>query len=445
MDQDSFRQLLSSQKAGDTSKGTSSASRGSLLKAGAKPKKIDASEPAFKPRKVKQAKDGKYRDRASERRHGDAGDFAHVEALLADFEKQAKDAGSTADVEEKRKYLGGDSEHSVLVKGLDFALLEQNRARAALVNDTFDDESLEKVFQEVTTGDNNPTKRKTKKTREELLRELKEKRSSGGNEAGGEGEQASAPEEETRKLEMAKQQGKFKPIGFKPIGQPAAEPKKKKKAKADGIDGERKKKKRKLDSQQALVEEQAPRTEAKVQPDSPAPPQKPEPEPIDEDFDIFAGAGDYDGLELDDDDDEDSAKPQRNRATVEDVEEEDSSLSTRPKQWISIEEDGAILRPNSPQPSQTVPPPPPEPSLSRASLRDHEEDSEEGEMGEGVPMKLAPLASSALPSVRDFLDMDRAASSSWKNKKRKDKKKATQGPDSQTANPEAKAERDYKR
>ncbi|RXW23876.1 hypothetical protein EST38_g1969 [Candolleomyces aberdarensis] len=437
MDQDSFRQLLSSQKAGDSSKGKGSASRGSLLSAAAKPKKVQASEPAFKPRKVKPSeKDGKYRDRASERRHGEAGDFAHVEALLADFEKQAKAEGSIAEVEEKRKYLGGDSEHSVLVKGLDFALLEQNKARAALVNDKFDDESLEQVFQEAASGDN---PKKNKKTREELLRELKGKRTSEGNE-GGEGEQPLSPEEEPRKLELAKQQGKFKPIGFKPIGQPAAEPKKKKKAKGDGIDGERKKKKRKLDSQQG-VEEQQPKAEATVQPAAPPPPAEPEPEPVDEDFDIFAGAGDYEGLELEDDDEEDSAKPERRRATVED-EEEDPSSSTRPKQWISIEEDGAILRSKSPEPPRSASPPP-EPSSSKAAFRNPE--AEDGEMDEDVPMKLVPLASSALPSVRDFLDMDRAATSSWKNKKRKDKKKSGQDSNPQTANAEAKAERDYKR
>ncbi|KAJ2934841.1 hypothetical protein H1R20_g2254, partial [Candolleomyces eurysporus] len=400
------------QKAGDSSKGKGPTSRGSLLSAAAKPKKVEASEPAFKPRKVKPSeKDGKYRDRASERRHGEAGDFAHVEALLADFEKQAKDEGSMAEVEEKRKYLGGDSEHSVLVKGLDFALLEQNKARAALVNDEFDDESLEKVFQDAASGDN-PKKKQP----------------------------LSPEEEEPRKLEVAKQQGKFKPIGFKPIGQPTAEPKKKKKAKADGIDGERKKKKRKLDSQQG-VEEPPPKPEATVQPVAPAPSAEPEPEPVDEDFDIFAGAGDYEGLELEDDDEEDSAKPNRRRATVED-EEEDPSSSTRPKQWISIEEDRAILRSKSPEPPRSASPPR-EPSSSKAASRNLE--AEDGEMDEDVPMKLVPLASSALPSVRDFLDMDRAATSSWKNKKRKDKKKAGQGSEPQTANAEAKAERDYKR
>ena len=32
------------------------------------------------------------------------------------------------EVEEQRRYLGGDADHTVLVKGLDFALLEQQKA-----------------------------------------------------------------------------------------------------------------------------------------------------------------------------------------------------------------------------------------------------------------------------------------------------------------------------
>jgi IK cytokine len=44
-------------------------------------KTVDSSQPAFKPRKVKpdaSTEGGKYRDRATERRLGKDGDFAHV-------------------------------------------------------------------------------------------------------------------------------------------------------------------------------------------------------------------------------------------------------------------------------------------------------------------------------------------------------------------------------
>jgi len=53
-------------------------------------KAISASEPAFKPRKVKKASET-YRDRADERRTGKEGDYAQVEAILEEFERRNAD------------------------------------------------------------------------------------------------------------------------------------------------------------------------------------------------------------------------------------------------------------------------------------------------------------------------------------------------------------------
>jgi hypothetical protein len=53
-------------------------------------KSISASQPAFKPRKVKKASES-YRDRAEERRLGKEGDYAQVEAILEEFEKRNAD------------------------------------------------------------------------------------------------------------------------------------------------------------------------------------------------------------------------------------------------------------------------------------------------------------------------------------------------------------------
>lgn len=53
-------------------------------------KTVSASEPAFKPRKVKKASES-YRDRAEERRLGKDGDYAQVEAILEEFEKRNAD------------------------------------------------------------------------------------------------------------------------------------------------------------------------------------------------------------------------------------------------------------------------------------------------------------------------------------------------------------------
>jgi IK cytokine len=70
---------------------------------------MDASQPAFKPRKVKKGS-SQYRDRAAERRVGEGNDFAQVcssdslsliliimlfaqvEAVLEDFERQIADS-----------------------------------------------------------------------------------------------------------------------------------------------------------------------------------------------------------------------------------------------------------------------------------------------------------------------------------------------------------------
>src|ERR1700730_3913692 len=117
--------------------------------------------------------------------------LAQVEALLEDFERQrANDEDKAAvcdktsilnfyhltfdfEVEEQRKYLGGDSDHSILVKGLDFALLEKNKARATLSVE--DDDVLEQVYLEASSA---PPASK-KKTREEYIRELKAMKAKG--------------------------------------------------------------------------------------------------------------------------------------------------------------------------------------------------------------------------------------------------------------------------
>jgi hypothetical protein len=39
---------------------------------------VEASQPAFKPRKVNQEKEARYRDRAAERRVGEGNDYAEV-------------------------------------------------------------------------------------------------------------------------------------------------------------------------------------------------------------------------------------------------------------------------------------------------------------------------------------------------------------------------------
>lgn len=79
----------------------------------------------------------KYRDRARERRDGSNKDYEETEIIstTADYRAVAPDVKAGENYAERRKqviqeskYLGGDMEHTHLVKGLDFALLEKVRA-----------------------------------------------------------------------------------------------------------------------------------------------------------------------------------------------------------------------------------------------------------------------------------------------------------------------------
>ena len=80
----------------------------------------------------------KYRDRAKERRDGPEGAIAGDDNTNA-YRAVAPNARESHDAAERRKqmiheskYLGGDMEHTHLVKGLDFALLQ--KVRAEIVN-----------------------------------------------------------------------------------------------------------------------------------------------------------------------------------------------------------------------------------------------------------------------------------------------------------------------
>ncbi|KAF8659829.1 hypothetical protein AX16_001714 [Volvariella volvacea WC 439] len=503
MDQDAFRQLLSTSKTSKQST-TSGHSSGftygpkSKQQDSKKPKTIDASQPAFKPRKVKSGDgaEGKYRDRAAERRGGEGNEFTAAEALLAELQKNTTDK---KELEEKRQYLGGDGTHSILVKGLDMALLEQNKARQAAMT-TADDEDLENAFIEVKTGGTDPSSQKEaqpqkKKSRAELIKELKEKRNAGEN--GVEG---------GKELENVKAQGKFKPIGFKPIGSSSAasgsgnaeegkEKKKKKRVKAEGGEekekekGERKKKKRKVEGEEGTTSASAPDGsrgasggEVDAQGDvqmedgatatttngtastSKLPPPVAEPEPIDEDLDIFADAGDYDDLLSADESGSDAEeKKSREKAKDSKSSEEPPTTSLPARNWFSTEDDEEYIprpfKPASPGPSASAPG-----AGSSSDPKGRGTELEEGEEQQGQNqdqeeeeqlVRLQPLASSALPSIKDFLAMDEAAEAAERKKKRKEKNKKKAGGGEEGSgsgsgsgkkvSAEVKVDRDYKR
>ncbi|KAG1795169.1 RED-like protein N-terminal region-domain-containing protein [Suillus plorans] len=411
MDQDSFRQLLQAPRVpGATSQLKGARGASDLFKQHVQylEKASGSSTPTFKPRKVKQT-ESKYRDRAAERRDGGKSDYAQVEAVLEVFEQRTANEDKDT-VDEQRQYLGGDREHTILVKGLDISLLEQNKARAAA--STEDDDTLEQAFIEASSK---PTAHK-KRTREDIIRELKAKRN-------GEGLQsfdttAEPLEDEARDLEKAKKAGKFKPIGFKPIGVQKEDKGTKKRSKEESASRDKKRKKRKVEGilgspqpsntiphPETKLPAVAPLSVAKVFSQSP-------PSPLDDDVDIFAGAGDYEGFPGDDDSDEDDLVDADNTESKHRINDLHPSFEpAHSKGWFGDEhnDEGSI------QPlASTESAAPQLPSSNHIPQVDEEEEE---------PLRLKPLESSALPSIRDFLAMDAAAEKEDQRKARKEKRK----------------------
>ncbi|KAF8518036.1 RED-like protein N-terminal region-domain-containing protein, partial [Hysterangium stoloniferum] len=389
---------------------------------------LDASKPAFQPRKVKKKKtESTYRDRASDRRAG-VNDYAEIESVLEDFEKRTAGMEDRDVVEEQRRYLGGDKDHTILVKGLDFALLEQNKSRA--VDSWEEDDSLEAAFREAQSKSTLPRKR----TREEIINALKEKRAMDGN-------QSLDPIGEAEALEKAKQLGKFKPIGA-PEASNVAERKQGKAKKT--VDDRPKKKKRKVVHSPAIEkgnQEKGETSRTAVASPSPVllpakelaglniPPQvlksaidlPAEPE---DDYDIFADVGDYQGYDFED---EDEAHP----TVPSDSQQDETPVSPiladtiQPKRWFDDDDTASIGL--SKMRTPTPPPKAPEPAE-----QDHEEQT----------ARLAPLASSALPSIRDFLAMDTQVEAREKRKAKKEKKR---GDKKEKDSLEVKVNRDYQK
>ncbi|KAH7890840.1 RED-like protein N-terminal region-domain-containing protein [Phlebopus sp. FC_14] len=414
MNQDAFRSLLStSRHAHPESSKQSVTATG--IRSQKKAKSSGSTEPSFQPRKVKNSN---YRDRAEERRQGAGNDYAQVEALLEDFEKRTTHQDKNA-LEQQRKYLGGDSEHTILVKGLDMSLLEQNRARAAA--STEDDDTLEQAFADATaTAVATETR---KRTREEIIQDLKAQRQNGPADQPAESAVRSS-EEERLALEHAKKAGKFKPIGFKPIGQREEKPKKRKvKGVSEKNEGKKKRKVEKQ-SQPSRPEVTAPDQESlavaadetkAASSSSTVIDKQPEPEPLlDEDFDIFADAGDYQGYADEDDGSDQNADEEKQIPTAEAV--RDSQPASEPPSghggWFG-DSDSKLNRPHV-APTRPSPPKSPPPEIVRKA--------EEGDV-----VRLKPLESSALPSIRDFLAMDEAAEKAEKRRARKEKKKKSKG------------------
>lgn len=152
---DDFRKLMMTPRVGINSSAAASV-RSSSDSRGSRPKAVlkqELNENRKKKKKFyaslkKQEEDTlaelakKYRDRARERRDGDNPDYHHEESIAAQtaaYRAVAPDLKSGLDAAERRKqliqeskFLGGDMEHTHLVKGLDYALLQKVRSEISL-------------------------------------------------------------------------------------------------------------------------------------------------------------------------------------------------------------------------------------------------------------------------------------------------------------------------
>ena len=215
MDQEAFRQLVSTSSAvagPSSNRAFGKAHRRTQPNPSSAASSTKPSD--LQPRKSK-PNDG-YVDRAAARRSGNTdAEFRDIEALYADFE----DRIAAATTEEERQTLrdqissvGGDARYSVLVKGLDWALLAQNKAKIA--RETGGDagdgagegegDDLEAAYQESKDkGSARDEANETggKRSREEIVEAIKRRR---------QGKNPAAAEENAK--------GGFRPIGFKPIG-----------------------------------------------------------------------------------------------------------------------------------------------------------------------------------------------------------------------------------
>ncbi|GAA5922725.1 hypothetical protein JCM3775_006112 [Rhodotorula graminis] len=446
MNQDAFRQLLATPGA------AASSSTAKPRAWGAPPPKPKASSGPvgkatdFAPRKKaarkpKKGPDGElYRDRAKERRLGKEGDFAQAEKMLEDLKSRETYS------EEQLQYLGGDAHHSVLVKGLDHALLARKKHEAALEADAeLDDveDALDEAFDAQPAAPSLPATGEARggssgapagkgKSRNELLAELKAMR--GGAEGG---------------AAVVDEAGKGQPGRFKPIG---ADRKGKGKEGAAGpgagwksvggaggdAGGEKKRRKKKKvapgGDDSAATASAAPPGPA-VPPPPPPQPAAPPPPPLDDfddDADIFGDVGEYGGLGDDSDSDDEAGAAPRLPPPAPPVAAAGTAASTSAKRKYFDDDDADDLD-LSTAPSAVADLAAKQAAADAAAALAGDEGGASDGDGEGAhsgddeslrkPTRLQGLSSSKGPSARDLLEMDKEAEAEDKRKAKKAKRR----------------------
>ncbi|KAJ2985903.1 hypothetical protein NUW54_g9990 [Trametes sanguinea] len=171
-------------------------------------------------------------------------------------------------------------------------------------------------------------------------------------------------------------------------------------------------------------------------------------------FDIFADAGEYTGVDLGDESDESAEdRPGRSGIKREGGEEGEVDEAPPPRKWLATSDDE-----REPSRGLSQPPPPggsrsPRSASRSMSPRRRAESvhkspvAEEGEMEEEErPIRLQPLASSAVPSIKELIAMSEEAEKAEKRRARKEKKKAGgEGGAGSERDLKAKVDRDYQR
>lgn len=281
-----------------------------------------------------------------------------------------------------------------MVKGLDFALLEKTKSQ---FDTQEEDDALEATFQEIQSKSETPVAKK--RTREDVIRALKEHRTA-----------QHTHESSISAFEKAKQLGKFKPIGA-----PDTSAKKVRQQPRDGEVKPRKKKRK------VSPKEDKEKSETKPFTPTESPDEKTEasivnrishllPLPnVDEVLDIFADVGEYKGLDLDEEEENENVTDNKEDGVS-------NQLGQLQKNWFGDHNVSPGMddeRSHSPAHPYIQPPMPPPPPL-------HEQ--EDLQSNSVVPTRLEPLASSSLPSIRDFLDVDKLTEAHEKRQARKKKK-----------------------
>lgn len=291
----------------------------------------------------------------------------------------------------------------MLVKGLDTALADRMRLASSNPSSTLsaaEAEALLDLELSLPTQNLNEPIITKKRTRDELLKELKASRLSGMGLVGEEerelvGELKGREEEA---FKAAKKEGRFKPIGA-----PAPSSKKNKSIKDDGSGKVRRKKKKVVVVQEEMKIEE-------IQPIATSSTTIIDDEE-EEDDDIFGGATEYKGLGSDSDDaheDAEEIKPVVNLVAA--------STSTKRNYFDDDEEDSLTTAGGAPSSIANIAATAESMRKGKGKGRAGMDDDEEGIFDPDKPMRLQGLSDGRTIDARSLLDYDAAAEKEEKRK-----------------------------